>query len=115
MHVPTRTTSAQPQKAIRLNELKDHRLVDLYGALNSLFLLIRDSIILITMLYTHIGPFIYRAQRILQVWFHHYPHSRDWKMEALSHLYKQEVLRQLFKNYLVCMFFQSLKTQLQLQ
>lgn len=29
MHVPTRTPSAQPQKAIRLNKLKDHRLVDL--------------------------------------------------------------------------------------
>lgn len=63
MHVPTRTASAQPQKAIRLNKLKDHWLVNLQGALSSLFLLIRDSIILITILYTHIGPFIYRAQK----------------------------------------------------
>lgn len=63
MHVPTWTLSAQLQKAIRLNKLKDHRLVNLQGALNSLFLLIRDSIILITILYAHIEPFIYRAQK----------------------------------------------------
>ena len=63
MHVPTWTVSAQPQKAFRLNKLKDHRLVNLQGALNSLFLLIRDSIILITILHAHIYPFIYRAQK----------------------------------------------------
>lgn len=63
MHVPTWTTSAQPPKAIRLNKFKDHRLVNLQGALNSLFLLIRDSIILITILYTHMRPFIYKAQK----------------------------------------------------
>lgn len=63
MHIPTWTASAQPPKAIRLIKLKDHRLVNLQGALNSLFLLIRDSIILITILYTHMRPFIYRVQK----------------------------------------------------
>lgn len=37
--------------------------MNLQGALNSVFLLIKDSIILITILYTHREPFIYRAQK----------------------------------------------------
>lgn len=53
-------------------------------------------------------------KKVLQVWFHHYPHFRDWKMEVLSLVYKQEALRQQFKNYSLCMFSKSPNTQLQL-
>lgn len=63
MHVPTGTATVQPQKAIRLNKLKDCQLVNLQGAVNGLLLFIRDSIILITILYAHIGSFIYKAQK----------------------------------------------------
>lgn len=55
MHVPTGTATVQPQKAIRLNKLKDCQLVNLQGAVKGLLLFIRDSIILITILYAHIG------------------------------------------------------------
>lgn len=106
--------TAQTQNAIRLTKLNDDRLVSLQGSLNSLFLLIRDSIILITILYTHTDSFICRAQKdFTSVGSSLSPFQR-LENEAFSHLYKQEVLSQLFKNYLVPQDFKSPKIQLQL-
>lgn len=89
------------KNAIRLTKLNDHRLGSLQGTLNSLFLLIKDSIILITILHAHTGSFICRAQKDFTSVVSSLSPFQRLENEALSHLYKQEVLSQLFKNYLV--------------
>lgn len=106
--------AAQTQNAIRLTKLNDHRLVSLQGSLNSLLLLIRDSIILITILYTHTVSFICRAQKGFTSVVSSLSPFQRLENEALSHLYKQEVLSQLFTNYVVPKDFKSPKVQLQL-
>lgn len=106
--------AAQTQNAIRLTKLNDHRLVSLQGSLNSLLLLIRDSIILITILYTHTVSFICRAQKGFTSVVSSLSPLQRLENEALSHLYKQEVLGQLFTNYVVPKDFKSPKVQLQL-
>lgn len=106
--------TAQTQNAIRLTKLNDHRLVSLQGSLNSLLLLIRDSIILITILYTHTVSFICRAQKGFTSVVSSLSPFQRLENEALSHLYKQEVLSQLFTNYVVPKDFKSPKVQLQL-
>lgn len=79
----------------------------LQGALNSPFLFIRGSIILITILYTHPAPFIYRTQKdFTSVVSSLDPFQRLENGD--SHLDKQEILSQLFKNNGVCTFFSTL-------
>lgn len=106
--------AAQTQNAVRLTKLNDQRLVSLQGSLNSLLLLIRDSIILITILYTHTVSFICRAQKVFTSVVSSLSPFQRLENEALSHLYKQEVLSQLFTNYVVPKDFKSPKVQLQL-